>query len=162
MTYYTFWAIQGLQALHDEGIAIQNITPATLGITREQQVKFTDFSNAVSFESDDSEGNASIYETHSYNKGYTTAEVEAGATSGSKVTKRQLIENDKYALAQTLQQIADQVSDLYTSYSSSNSSAKSYYVDIIADLKTHSLTDVISKWSTSLSASADFSSSLSQ
>jgi len=108
-----YWAIEGLQTLHEEGIAINNITPETLSFDENGQVRYSDFSNATYFDTEDTEGTEPKYQTKRLNKGYATPEHEQNFSSGKPSSKNQLVESDKYALAQTFSRLAEETQELF-------------------------------------------------
>lgn len=113
---------------------------ANLLVFRTQEVKLGDLGVSIKLDDSDTDGTECKYYLKGKTEGYVTQEIEKAEEADQPVSKQQLFRNDRYALQVTFEKAAAAVESLNIAGSSA------YYLQMVEDLKTHDLVDIVTKW----------------
>ena len=86
--------------------------PLNLLVFRNQQIKLGDFGISLKLEDEDTDENQPLYYGKGLTPGYATNVYEEAYGNETKLSKKQLFDNDIFALIKTFQMAIDKVNNL--------------------------------------------------
>jgi hypothetical protein len=124
-------------------VFIVDVKPSNIFIYKSQLVKLGNLEITIKADPKDIEAKSPYYIAKGYSSEFVTDEYLAAYRVGTKMTKEQLIEYDKYALIKTFHKAVIEVQALSLKF---DKYRNKYYLKIIKDLKKFTLEKCVTMW----------------